>query len=89
MTDRAHRCQEAVVRTPTRELAQRLSGGVEVLLLWHPDDDSVELSVYDRATAAGFQFEVPPESAMAAFQHPYVYALTCDALRAEATGDVR
>ncbi len=34
----------------TRELAQRLSGRVEVLLLWQPEADRVELSVHDLAT---------------------------------------
>ena len=63
---------------PARELARRLSGDLEVLLLWHPDDDSVELCVYDRTTAAGFKLEISPEDAMTAFEHPYAYAMTCD-----------
>jgi hypothetical protein len=58
----------------TRELAQRLSGRVEVLLLWQPEADRVELSVHDLATDAGFQFEVPPAKAIDAFYHPYAYA---------------
>jgi hypothetical protein len=58
----------------TRELAQRLSGRVEVLLLWQPEADRVELSVHDPATDAGFQFEVPPANAIDAFYHPYAYA---------------
>ena len=58
----------------TRELAQRLSGRVEVLLLWQPQADRVELSVHDLATDAGFQFEVPPANAIDAFYHPYAYA---------------
>ena len=66
---------------PTRELAQRLTGGIEVLLLWHPDIDSVELSLQDRATGAGFQIEVAPEDAIDAFYHPYAYASGCDAQR--------
>jgi hypothetical protein len=66
---------------PTRELAQRLTGGVEVLLLWHPDIDSVELSLQDGATGAGFQIEVAPEDAIDAFYHPYAYASGCDANR--------
>ena len=58
----------------TRELAQRLSGRVEVLLLWQPEADRVELSVHDLATDAGFQFDVAPANAMDAFYHPYAYA---------------
>jgi hypothetical protein len=57
-----------------RELAQRLSGTVEVLLLWHPEIDGVELSVRDPATGAGFDIEVAPANAIDAFYHPYAYA---------------
>ena len=58
----------------TRELAQRRSGSVEVLLLWHPESDRVELSVRDVATGSGFRLEVAPSNAMDAFHHPYAYA---------------
>ena len=71
----------SVTSQPTRELAQRLAGGVEVILLWHPDLDSVELVLEDRATGAGFQIEVAPEDAIDAFYHPYAYATGCDAHR--------
>jgi hypothetical protein len=62
------------VSTPSRELAQRLSGTVEVLLLWHPEIDRVELSVRDLATGGGFHIEVAPGNAIDAFYHPYAYA---------------
>jgi len=62
------------VSGPTRELAQRLSGTVEVRLLWHPEIDRVELSVRDLATGAGFHIEVAPDNAIDAFHHPYAYA---------------
>jgi hypothetical protein len=72
----------------TRELAQRRSGSVEVLLLWHPESDRVELSVRDVATGAGFRLEVAPSNAMDAFHHPYAYAASesaCREVRAEMT----
>jgi hypothetical protein len=59
---------------PARELAQRLSGTDEVLLLWYPEIDRVELSVSDVATGEGFHIEVAPGTAMDAFHHPYAYA---------------
>jgi hypothetical protein len=59
---------------PARELAQRLSGTVEVLLLWHPEIDRVELSIRDPATGADIQIEVAPGNAIDAFNHPYAYA---------------
>lgn len=58
----------------TRELAQRLSGGDEILLLWNPRDGHVEVSVRDVDTGAGFNLEVAPGSALDAFRHPYAYA---------------
>ena len=61
------------MRVPARELAQRLSGTDEVLLLWHPESDRVELSVRDVGTGEGFHFEVAPGSAIDAFHHPYAY----------------
>jgi hypothetical protein len=78
------RCPEAmqndgrsVTSEPTRELAQRLAGSVAVLLLWHPDIDSVELVLEDRATGAGCEVEIAPQDALDAFYHPYAYVSEC------------
>lgn len=57
----------------SRELAQRVSGADEVLLLWHPELDRVEVSVRDLVTGTGFQIEVAPANAIDAFHHPYAY----------------
>jgi hypothetical protein len=57
-----------------RELAQRQTGTVEVLLLWHPELDQVELSVRDSATDVSFHLRVAPGDAIDAFYHPYAYA---------------
>jgi hypothetical protein len=62
-----------------RELAHRLSGTVEVLLLWHPKGDRVELSLRDLAVGAGFHVEVAPASALDAFYHPYAYRVDSNA----------
>jgi hypothetical protein len=63
---------------PTRELALRRSGTDEVLLLWHPSSDRVELSVRNLATGAGCQIEVAPADAIDAFYHPFAYAGSCE-----------
>jgi hypothetical protein len=57
-----------------RELAQRLSGTDEVVLLWYPDNERVELAVRDRETGAAFAVDVAPARAIDAFYHPYAYA---------------
>jgi hypothetical protein len=56
-----------------RELAQRVSGKDEVLLLWHPESDQVEVFVRDVETGVGFHLDVAPGSAIDAFNHPYAY----------------
>jgi hypothetical protein len=56
-----------------RELAQRVSGTDEVLLLWHPESDQVEVFVRDVETGLGFRLDVAPGSAIDAFNHPYAY----------------
>jgi hypothetical protein len=58
---------------PVRELAQRLSGTAEILLVWYPGVDRVELAVSDVTTGERIQIEVAPENAMDAFNHPYAY----------------
>ena len=58
----------------TRELAHRLTGSIDVLLLWKPESGGVELRVHDLITAEGFEIRVPPAHAMNAFRHPYAYA---------------
>jgi hypothetical protein len=78
MADRAGRLAAGErTRTPTRELAQRLTGADEVLLLWHPESDRVELSVRNLATGAGCHIEVAPADAIEAFYHPFAYAGRC------------
>jgi hypothetical protein len=90
VADGARRCPQAIRRDNCRsvtrragapKLAQRLTGAVEVLLLWYPDIDLVELSLQDRATGGGFHLEVAPEDAIDAFYHPYAYARACDVHR--------
>jgi len=79
MADRAGRlaaCERT--RAPVRELAQRLSGADEVLLLWYPEGDQVELAVRNVATGAGCQIEVAPANAIDAFYHPFAYAGRCE-----------
>lgn len=58
----------------TKELARRLSGADEILLLWNPRDGHVEVSVRDVATGVGFDLDVAPGNALDAFHHPFAYA---------------
>jgi hypothetical protein len=59
---------------PSRELAARESDGIHVLLLWHPDEDALTVSVEDARVGERFQLEVAPERALDVFHHPFAYA---------------
>jgi hypothetical protein len=54
----------------TRELAARASDGVHVLLLWHPDENAVTVSVEDARVGDRFQIAIAPDRALDAFYHP-------------------
>jgi hypothetical protein len=56
---------------PRRELARRVSGGIEVALYWSPLDDSTTVEVCDYASEETIVFGVPPERALEAFHHPF------------------
>ena len=58
----------------TRELADRESDGIHVLLLWHPAENALSVSVEDARLGDSFQFAVAPERALEAFYHPFAYA---------------
>ena len=79
MADRAGRLAAGErTRAPARELAQRLSGADEVVLLWYPEGNQVELAVRNVATGAACQIEVAPADAIDAFYHPFAYASGCE-----------
>ena len=62
----------------TQELAQRQSGTNEVLLLWYPETDRVELAIRNLATGTDCHVAVPPGDAIDAFYHPFAYAAGCE-----------
>jgi len=57
-----------------RQLAARESDGLHVLLLWHPDENALTVSVEDARGGDRFQLTVAPDRALDAFYHPYAYA---------------
>ena len=62
------------VQTESRELAARESDGIHVLLLWHPRENAVTVTVEDARVGDRFQLEVAPDRALDAFYHPFAYA---------------
>jgi hypothetical protein len=60
--------------TRIRELAVRDSDGINVQLLWHPDENALTVSVEDVRAGGRFQLAVAPDRALDAFYHPFAYA---------------
>jgi hypothetical protein len=58
----------------TRELAARESNGLHVLLLGHPREDELTVSVEDTRAGNRFQLAVARDRALDAFYHPFAYA---------------
>ena len=54
-----------------RELALRVSGGIEVALYWSSLDNTTTVEVWDTASEERLVFAVPPERALEAFYHPF------------------
>jgi hypothetical protein len=62
------------VTLQTRELAARENDGIHVLLLWHPREDAVSVSVDDTRAGQRFDLAVARDRALEAFYHPFAYA---------------
>jgi hypothetical protein len=58
----------------SRELASREGDGVHVLLLWHPQDNTLTVSVKDARAGERFEIAVERDRALDAFNHPFAYA---------------
>jgi hypothetical protein len=56
------------------ELAARESDGLHVLLLWHPDENALTVTVEDSRLGDCYQLTVAPDRALDAFYHPFAYA---------------
>ena len=59
---------------PYRELAYRVSHGVEVVLFWHEINDALTVTVSDDRTGAYFGLAAAPHQALDVFNHPYAHA---------------
>jgi len=57
-----------------RELAYRETPDAEVRLLWHPDDDTVTVTVVDARTGESFVLEAGHDEVLDVFMHPYAHA---------------
>ncbi len=66
----------AATEIAIRELDHRSNDGIDVRLLWGPESECVWIDVRDERLGGSFTLEVEPGEALAAFRHPYAYAVT-------------
>jgi hypothetical protein len=59
---------------PDKELAQRVSAGIEVSLCWNERTNRVTVKVYDARVDEAVEFEVDGRTALDAYRHPFAYA---------------
>jgi hypothetical protein len=59
-----------------RELAHRAANGIDVRLFWSKPANRVTIEAYDSRADEVIEFEVEPDAAIEAFNHPYGYAAT-------------
>jgi hypothetical protein len=57
-----------------RELAARVSDGLEVTLFWRPTTNELTVCVCDHRVGVYFEIRPEPHLALDAFYHPYLYA---------------
>ena len=62
-----------VIDNTRHELAWRESGGVEIALFWHTQDNTTTVDVHHSATGQTISFRVPPGQALDAFHHPFAH----------------
>lgn len=63
----------AATSRPRRELAHRVSGGLEITLHWWVDDNGTSIEVCQPDSGEVMAFAVPPEQALDAFYHPFAH----------------
>lgn len=56
------------------DLAHRRADGIDVVLWWSPEDNTVAVEVLHLASDATFELSVESERALEAFYHPFAYA---------------
>ena len=56
-----------------RELARRVTGGLEITLYWDAHDNTTSIEVHQTATAETIAFPVAGGRALDAFYHPFAH----------------
>jgi hypothetical protein len=57
-----------------RELAHRVTDGIDVKLFWRKVDNRLTVRVRDTRSSDSFELEAPRDQALDVFYHPYAHA---------------
>jgi hypothetical protein len=66
--------EDTMYAGPRIDLAHRRGDGIDVVLWWSQEDDSVAVEVLHLASDASFEIAVERSRALEAFYHPFAYA---------------
>jgi hypothetical protein len=66
--------EEVMFAAHRTDLAHRRGDGIDVILWWSPEDDTVAVEVLHLATDSSFELVVERSQALDAFYHPFAYA---------------
>jgi hypothetical protein len=66
--------EEAMYAGHRQDLAHRRGDGIDVILWWSPEDNSVAVEVMHLATDSSFELVVERSRALDAFYPPFAYA---------------
>ena len=68
--------RETMISDCRRELARRVSGGIEITLYWSVGDNGTSIEVWQPSTEELLTFPVAHERALEAFYHPFAQLAT-------------
>jgi hypothetical protein len=63
----------AIASRQARELARRVSGGMEITLFWTAAGNRTSVEIAQPASGESLLFEVPRSRALEAFYHPFTH----------------
>jgi hypothetical protein len=66
--------ERPIPKAPFRELAHRIDGGVQVMLLWSADENRLAVAVFDAPAGQVLVLDAERDEALDVFYHPYVHA---------------
>ena len=68
-----------IVCQPRRELAHRVTGGIEVTLYWYAENNSTSIEIWQPSTEERLAFVIPGDQALETFYHPFAHLPVCSA----------